>query len=411
MLNIQQSHKLINHILLQAGWCPGNIQRLPEDILFQYHLSFYRQPAAYENPSHGAEHDCHCVSLKELEISPIHTRTQCCCGHVKSTPPTMDGLVSRQVIVFRLQQELNRPRILESKHIDITAGAVPPFVAISHVRMAGLGNGTRNSLPLCQAAEIQSLVDEIATKPDGNFFWIDTLCIPVEPGLKKLALQPICDIFAGAAAVIIIDPPLYQHNFGSFEEALIQIRYSNWKSRVWTLREGFVAKRLFFRFANRFISLREALDGFKRIAMRSTSFTLLKQNDIEWPTEKHSELIVPSKSLMRFFEDDVNTWLKDAPNTRVFFSYESDKVMLYSLLRIGYLSERNFRVLTENDERTHIVAASHFFQQIYGHIDLDNKRMHEDYKLGPVSLRLQGMCHLESQRQMRQQTNFSATRS
>lgn len=139
------------------------------------------------------------------------------------------------------------------------------FVAISHVRSVGLGNDRKNSLPFCQLTLIQVLVNHInppQNEQTDTPFWIDTMALPTDFRRRKPMLSSLRRVFGTATAVLVLDPSLSTHCFRSAEEALIRIRYSLWKQRLWTIEEAFFARRLIFRFANRMVSLDELLTAF-----------------------------------------------------------------------------------------------------------------------------------------------------
>src|SRR6201996_3050792 len=82
----------------------------------------------------------------------------------------------------------------------------------------GKGNPFDNSLPYCQLAKIQSLVDELVTncfppkkQHSSPGFWMDTLCCIVgvdaeSKKYKKKSIESMREIYGESAAVLIIDP-------------------------------------------------------------------------------------------------------------------------------------------------------------------------------------------------------------
>jgi hypothetical protein len=76
-----------------------------------------------------------------------------------------------------------------------------------------MGNPTGNSLPKCQLARIQQMIDELDFPDRGSdkhiSFWIDTLCIPINnPHERKLCIAKMANIYAQATAVLVLDSGL-----------------------------------------------------------------------------------------------------------------------------------------------------------------------------------------------------------
>jgi hypothetical protein len=392
-----QSLILVDNLLRHSGWCPLDIEKLPLDVSFRYHLSFYSQSPTSGELDHTGQGDCVCLPTQENNMSPTHTHLLCKCPDVEVPSSAVDESVSKgQILVFRFRKDGGRPRVLEKRYLDLSIEQRFPFVAISHVRKEGLGNDSRNSLPFCQLSLIQSLVDQLNTsQPDGVFFWMDTLCVPVNRHLRKVALQSVRIIFSQAYQVLVLDPPLYQHISSTSEEALIRIRYSTWKRRVWTLREGFLANNLVFRFANQLISLREMLHNFEASSKNDESkLMVLKRNDkldpkfyVGWGID------VKLTQLMERFAADLDIWAKDSPGTMVFNSPEQDKFILYKGLRVGYLSAFRFRYFLENDECQQIPRVWRALLKIYDEMEIARETdSSTKQSIEQVFCRLRDMC-------------------
>ncbi|KAI0891845.1 hypothetical protein F4806DRAFT_292077 [Annulohypoxylon nitens] len=340
--------RIVDILLQQADWCPREIRRLNPDVCLRYYISLYIRYPVGGDPTHFGSGGCACAPIDHEAVTPQHTYSACDCETIATPEALIDNFVSDgKVVLVRFCPNSDTSNTLEVKGIDITGEGKMPFVAVSHVRMAGLGNGTQNSLPSCQIKLIQSLADQLPkSNPDSIFFWIDTLCVPRERHLRKSALRLDWKLFARAQHTLILDPPLYQHKFYTSEDALIRIRYSTWKMRLWTLKEGFLARNLIFRFNDRLVSLRELLDDFDEYSatVGKGLAVLLKvelpfQQDID---EKGPELI-------KRFEEDINFWLakeRNIPEAAV----NRCKMILYRALRLAYLSARKFQYLVENDE-------------------------------------------------------------
>jgi hypothetical protein len=97
-------------------------------------------------------------------------------------------------------------------------------------------------------------------KEECPFIWLDTLCCPVRPTEdKKLALKKMRQVYEQAHSVLVLDASLQSYSTASMDalEVLARIFTSKWLRRVWTLQEGALAKRLWFQFADKALSLTE----------------------------------------------------------------------------------------------------------------------------------------------------------
>lgn len=215
----------------------------------------------------------------------------------------------------------------------------PAFTALSHVWSEGLGsNRSRgNALPECQVQRLQHLVDNLerirndqnSAEVDAssstrssedpntswaspitntesqfewvpypsprqytqlvssrNFFWIDTLCIPVTPPhLRRAAIRRIGEVFQKAARVVVMDEGLERSNApgvpsmatvlpigvaGTFEFSLatslegllVQLACSAWMCRCWTFAEGVLASELYIALSGGFMNYDKILWRF-----------------------------------------------------------------------------------------------------------------------------------------------------
>lgn len=380
-LSTPKYHALVNHLLGLSGWYRReDIETLPLDVCFRYYLTFHYRSNVRGDPEHLGYGSSGCSRTDEEPVLPRHTHQLCKCAYIEALTSTVEGCVSnKRFPVFRFRQDSGTSRVLETRLFDLTEGSTLSFIAISHVRMAGLGNDDGNSLPFCQLTLIQSLADQMNYEIDGSFFWIDTLCIPLDTRIRKTALHLVWDIYSRASSVLVLDPPLYQHVVSSSEEALNRIRYSTWKSRFWTLEEAFVAKNLVFRFANRMTSLQGLLDDFEADPEphRSRFHALKKRKSYADDIDGQFNADEKCAGIMRRFENDVHAWFNNNTSGTIVVSPDEDKLILYKLLRLGFLTARKFRYFTEDNERIRGQALWHFLLNTYdsaeaGYLDRGN---------------------------------------
>lgn len=147
------------------------------------------------------------------------------------------------------------------------------YIAISHVWAGGLGNFVENRLPQCQLQAIHedvehAMVSRFNADPFHTIgrlaclcwlpqsktvrYWMDTLCIPNNsPAERKSAINSMGRIYAGAAAVLVLDPTLrsISHEQVGDTGANMLIKASPWMARSWPLQEAALASEIYVRFA------------------------------------------------------------------------------------------------------------------------------------------------------------------
>jgi hypothetical protein len=89
-------------------------------------------------------------------------------------------------------------------------------------------------------------------------FWIDSLCIPVQPmykEIRRLAVSRINDVFRDAYQILVLDAELQSISVPDTIEGFMRISLCRWMRRLWTLLEGAVGSRVHVKFHNRMFSL------------------------------------------------------------------------------------------------------------------------------------------------------------
>lgn len=253
---------IINH-LKSTGWCPSNIARLaahrPSISLLYY---YYQLPVPQGTRDHSTCTEGTCLALK---IDPsvyrtAHTEISCGCPELTLGVEEIGRILGDDRLpLIEVSQENPATAEIRPREDDGQVG----FVAISHVWADGLGNVKNNSLPACSLQEISRMVDQLprsSSQPSGCVpFWIDTVCVPVEPAaMKRVALNKLRHPYMRAAHVLVLDNYLRTVNAGDCDVLEIAARLSccNWVSRLWTLQEGRLAKRVWFQFKDKAIELK-----------------------------------------------------------------------------------------------------------------------------------------------------------
>lgn len=304
-------------------------------------------------------------------IQPVHAQEGCGCGLLGPSNSTINNSTQEgNVIFFSVHRYGPSSCHLERAEIHASEDAWPPFVAFSHVRMNGLGNSRDNKLPSCQLSVLQSFVNKLQPNGTvtGTFFWIDTLCLPVPRELRKQAylLQPL--IYSRAQQVLVLDPPISQWPFRSPGHALIRIRDSDWKGRLWTLLEGFLARNLVFLFSNRLVDLDEILEDFDKSNGEVTAYCPVLQRDLNPELDRLPMSEAEIVRAMKPFTRDIMIWASEAERRRTdpVNHRQVDQAVLYTQLRLGCLSSPKFRFLVERYEAREIPSVCQALIEVYG---------------------------------------------
>jgi hypothetical protein len=123
-----------------------------------------------------------------------------------------------------------------------------PYIAISHVWSQGLGNRRTNAIYLCQLRRLQHFVNLIVPPQCRPIpFWIDTICVPLSPGPREVAIKSMRTVYRDAIAVLVVDSTLTEllGTMGN-QELLLRIKAAPWVQRLWTYHEACLARDLYF---------------------------------------------------------------------------------------------------------------------------------------------------------------------
>jgi hypothetical protein len=296
---------------LDRGWCLNEFTRLQAKDLpcnTLYYLSNMKHSALSPTESHeNCKMDyCRFQEIPEEQYQTLHVDESCSCHNI-DVPMRQVKRIIQQGGIPLLAYSLDPSEPIG--HLEVTeSNPSLSYVAISHVWADGRGNKEGNALPECQLRYIQELVQSVTRRefsqlnpnesstaePSSGmpaFFWIDTLCIPVDKkdqDLRRKAILRIKDTYSDASYVLVLDSSLERLQIcPSIEECLARIYRSSWMRRCWTLQELSVAKSCFVRFSNGFFDLSSnsslVLEGnwpsalLKTFAYDSTHYYLARQ--------------------------------------------------------------------------------------------------------------------------------------
>ena len=264
--------ELIVPSMNNAGWCSSTATRIMKDSFCLSTLYYFsRLPPPNANVSHTACNDDVCIAWKidPRGYNAVHTEKHCVCLELSVRPERIEQILRQdQLPLIEISPHQEPPSTNVTVRIDDRNTG---FVAISHVWADGLGNETSNSLPACSLQEISRLVDQLprnsTSQNEDVPFWIDTLCVPLEPpDLKQLALSRMRDPYSRAEHVLILDNYLRSVRAEDCDvlELFARLSCCNWIRRLWTLQEGRLAKRTWFQFQDKAIEFKASFwDGIQ----------------------------------------------------------------------------------------------------------------------------------------------------
>ena len=284
------SYRLLDRLLLNSGWCPFEVETWRSRGENSTRLYFSNLIGAREPGNHAecTKLECKLNAIDKNAYNTLHIDESCQCVHCYSVPPpgredivvlgesaaTIFGKGHIPLVVVSGPHEHEILTTTSSEKQGLLAwishmykntrgdahttwlvknsDAKPRvrYVAISHVWRGGLGNPHQNSLPRCQLARIQALVNGLYSEDLHPVpFWIDTLCVPLEQSLRNLAIKQTKSVYQEADKVLVLDSALRLVSLPSSPvESLLRIACSSWMQRLWTFQEGILAFQLVFQF-------------------------------------------------------------------------------------------------------------------------------------------------------------------
>ncbi|KAI0663620.1 hypothetical protein C8Q70DRAFT_370135 [Cubamyces menziesii] len=242
--------KFADHLrdeLIRQGWCINEVSLIPRDCLF--FTTLLDRPRAKDHSGCGMV-ACGAYQTDEATYKTVHTHDLCdgSCEFVRVPTADLVGLLSQGKVPAVIIADVGSIQVVDSSDY--------PYIALSHVWADGLGNPNDNALPSCQLRRLRGYTKQLSEAhpwqdmPGGHksvvAFWMDTLCIPVDPRMKQYrtkAIQLLEKTFHDAAAVLVLDRELEIVNSTTtpFLELGIRILCSGWAKRLWTLQESTLA--------------------------------------------------------------------------------------------------------------------------------------------------------------------------
>ena len=109
------------------------------------------------------------------------------------------------------------------------------------------------------------MVDDLFPKRTRNAhipLWMDTLCISVhDDECRKLSIINMRNTYEHSAASLVLDAGMQQLSLSApIQERCLRFFNSGWHHRVWTFQEGMLPPRVFLRFQDKSLFLRDLID-------------------------------------------------------------------------------------------------------------------------------------------------------
>jgi hypothetical protein len=261
---------LLEHQMLQDGWCPSQVTRLSRSLLWPslYLVSNMQCPDPHKNHrledtqrnrQRCTEFQCFADHVHLDTYVTHHAKDFCgelvACEQqpfLAADQTLMFGLLKKQLLPLSIYDE-------KTHTLQIVASdEYPRYVAISHVWAHGLGNPYHNALPKCQLQRLSRIVNHLYPRSDRPVpFWVDTISCPTSPAeATSLAIIEMRNTYRLADKVVVLDTyfNLPSHLLTP-NEMLLRILCSAWTTRLWTLQEGALAKDLYFCFSDLPVSI------------------------------------------------------------------------------------------------------------------------------------------------------------
>jgi hypothetical protein len=252
--------------MLEKGWCKFDVHRIgltTKGAATLYFLGNLQPTRPGRDHSKCTEDLCVWMTASGSYKSR-HATPDCQCDARFSGIEGVRKVLEESDEVPLIQEshtggDLESPEFQIIPAIESKAG---DFVAVSHVWAEGLGNPIANALPNCSIKWISDMVSSIVKESEDLRipFWIDTLCVPIEPqNLWLRAMNRLRKPYTDAAIVLVLDSYLYTQESSNLSplEIWARVLCCSWSRRLWTFQEGRLAKTLLYQFKDCAMTMEE----------------------------------------------------------------------------------------------------------------------------------------------------------
>ncbi|KAK7470560.1 hypothetical protein VKT23_001984 [Stygiomarasmius scandens] len=240
---MNQLYKFALDDLKSQGWCKSELRLTPNEAVFARLIS---RPRIRDHSCCG-DVICDAYQTDEATYRTRHVDDECSCDFL--------GVETAVLVAALSKDKVPKLVVTEDLGFRVVSEHKYPYIAFSHTWADGLGNAMSNALPRCQIRRLRDYVHHLSgmhapmsTSPESSpvAFWMDTLCIPVDPSARtyrKKAIRLLEMTFQEATVVLVLDRELeiVESSAASFLELGLRILCSGWAKRLWTLQEAALA--------------------------------------------------------------------------------------------------------------------------------------------------------------------------
>ena len=256
---IRDNREDVKARLVSSGWCQATAFRLAQRFSI---ISLLCMTSLQQSPSARDHSLCKGAGVFCTAWSGTYNTThglpECTCALVGPKQGEIEAIVLKGCL----------PALTFSEHgglgiqsLDTAEGdSSDQYIAISHVCADGLGNPFDNTMHACQLRLLQKRVNELREQHLGDKslagrlqpFWIDTICVPAPEGpAKQKGMAMMETVYREATAVLVIDSDMRLVSSAAAPlQIAVTIIATMWWTRLWTLQEGVLAKRLYFQLSD-----------------------------------------------------------------------------------------------------------------------------------------------------------------
>ncbi|KPM40562.1 hypothetical protein AK830_g5997 [Neonectria ditissima] len=257
--------------LEKRGWCVFRARQMCSK--YNYAIAYYlsKLPVKPDHISHEkcTESSCVAHNVDMKNYSTRHVTEDCECQMIHVPHDKLRSIIKSGGIPLVAVREREYGRL----ELDVESMSNSPrYVAFSHVWSDGLGNPKANALPHCQLKKLAGYTRNItlpASHLNGKFatlgsmkldvsrmssdlrtewFWFDTLCIPVgttdeDMALKFKAINQMAAIYSCAMQVLVLDSTVERMKVAEIDvcELFARVSLMAWMTRCWTFQEAALA--------------------------------------------------------------------------------------------------------------------------------------------------------------------------
>ncbi|KAL8747470.1 MAG: hypothetical protein Q9184_007594, partial [Pyrenodesmia sp. 2 TL-2023] len=272
--------------------------------------NFLRQYSPFVNHYlSGLPRKCVGNTVNEASYQTRHVQQSCRCQLIGPDASLLSQLIQgNRIPLVELRIVTGEPKLKL-----LPAGLDTKYVTLSHVWAGGLGNFHRNEVPACELLRLHGLLldldtfrplepgivtfrfeqsdwfhtilamlsmvnalrktitshikDWVAQRLQGDrersvseasppvYFWMDTLCIPVDPQHRELRIKAIgamALVYAAAERCLVLDPELQHISMKGLDPVQLNAHVfcSTWLTRSWTYQEARLSRAWYVQFAD-----------------------------------------------------------------------------------------------------------------------------------------------------------------